>query len=172
MIEVLNIQENLYSASKELGRLVEGIDDLADQSRVLSLYGKIEASRIPGDFIGLEAIVEEMQSLSSDYSNIASELCAFYDSVRGEIEGLDKMVQILSVIINRLGDMVLESESAFKESEQQIKYLIEMANGVKLSLDKQKDIVTRFADSFNIITDAIDKNVELVIAFEERMDRG
>ncbi len=171
MKEVFNLQGSLYLGSNELGRLVERINDIADQARVLSLYGKIEASRISGNFIGLESIVAEMQSLSGDYSAISEELYIFFDPVKAEIEGIDRMFQKLSGIINRLGDMVFETENTFKENEVQIKYLIEIANSIKPSIDKQKGIVAKVTGSFRLITDSANKNVKLIRYLEERMDR-
>ena len=171
MKEVTVLQENLYMRSNELGRLVERIDDLYDQSRVLSLYGKIEGSRISSDFTGLESIVNEMHALSDDYSKVASELSVFFAPVKEEIEELDKMVQKLNGIINRLGEMVIESENAFKGNEEQIRYLIEISNSIKLSLDKQKDIIAKATDSFTWITDEINENAQLITELEKRMDK-
>jgi len=167
--EVGKIQESLNMVSVRLGRLAEEIDGLCDRARVVSLYGKIEASRISGDLSGLDAIVGEMQSLSSDYSEIAKGLWGFFNPVREEIEKLDMMVQKLMEIINRLRDMVFECENAFKGNEEQIKYLTEIVTSIKPSIDKQKDIVAGITDSFELITAAGNRNIEVIRDIEERM---
>lgn len=169
MEEVSILKENLSLDSNELGRLVSMIDNLAEKARVISLYGKIEGSRIYEELIGLDSIVNEMEELSTDYSEIAEELEEFFSPVKLEIEELDKMIDKLNGIIKRLKEMVVESEESFKGTEEQTTYLTEISNSIKISLDKQKDIIMDLSDSFKTIINSINDNSKLLIELEERM---
>jgi len=170
MEEVSILKENLSSDSNELGRLVSMIDNLSDKARVISLYGKIEGSRIFEELTGLDSIVKEMEELSTDYSKIADELEGFFSPVKSEIEELDKMIDKLNGIIKRLKEMVIDSEESFRGTEEQTAYLTEISNSIKISLDKQKDIITDLSDSFKKIIDSINENSKLLIELEERME--
>jgi peptide/nickel transport system substrate-binding protein/oligopeptide transport system substrate-binding protein len=170
MEEVSILKENLSLDSNELGRLVSMIDNLSDKARVISLYGKIEGSRIYEELVGLDSIVKEMEELSIDYSKIAEELEGFFSPVKIEIKELDKMIDKLNGIIKRLKEMVIESEESFKGTEEQTTYLTEISNSIKISLDKQKDIIMDLSDSFKKIINSINENSKLLIELEERIE--
>lgn len=170
MEEVSILKENLSLDSNELGRLVSMIENLSDKSRVISLYGKIEGSRIYEELIGLDSIVNEMEELSFDYSKIADELKVFFSPVKLEIEELDRMIDKLNGIIKHLKEMVIESEESFEGTEEQTTYLTEISNSIKISLDKQKDIIMDLSNSFTKIINSINDNSKLLIELEERME--
>ncbi|MCK4420809.1 hypothetical protein KAW18_06470 [candidate division WOR-3 bacterium] len=169
MEEVTSMQKNLSSISANLGRTVEMANDLSDQARVLSLYGKIESARVQSESVGLEVIANEMQSLSGEYSLIAEEVWSFFDPVNNEIRELDKLVVKLTGIIIRIKDIVLEGENIFKENVDQTKYLTEAAKGIRVSMVEQKKIVSEIADLYYKITETSDKNIEIICDLEDEM---
>lgn len=169
--EVAHIQLNLSRISSGLGRLVENAGDFTEQLRVISLYGKIEASRIPEEITGLPAIVEEMQALSNDYSKLGDKLWKFFNPVNDKIEDLKKTTLALENTIGRLKDIVNESKVAFEENKNQIETLTEVSASIRPFIDKQEDVVGEISSSFSLVVDALKEYSEKVEALEESLDR-
>jgi len=169
--EVVHIQLNLSRVSSGLGRLVENAGDFTEQLRVISLYAKIEASRIPEDIAGLPSIVEEMQKLSNDYSKLGDKLWRFFDPVNDKIEDLKKTTLILENTIGRLKDIVKESKVAFEENKDQIETLTEVSASIRPFIDKQEDVVGEISSSFSFVVDALKEYTEKVEALEESLDK-
>lgn len=153
--EVINIQINLSRISSGLGRLVENAGDFAEQLRVISLYGKIEASRVPGDIKGLSAIVKEMQKLSNDYTKLGDKLWKFFNPVNEKIEDLRRTTLTIDNTVNRLKDIVKESEVAFRENKDQIETLREVSSSIRPFIDKQEDVVGEIGNSFNFVNESL-----------------
>jgi len=169
--EVASIQINLSRISSSLGRLVENVGDFTEQLRVISLYGKIEASRIPGDIAGLPAIVDEMRKLSSDYSKLGDKLWRFFNPVNEKIEDLKRTTLTLENTISRLKDIVNESEVAFQENKDQIETLTEVSSGIRPFIDKQEDVVGEIGSSFGSVAEALEEYTEMVEALEGSLDK-
>jgi peptide/nickel transport system substrate-binding protein/oligopeptide transport system substrate-binding protein len=169
--EVANIQLNLSRVSSGLGRLVENAGDFTEQLRVISLYAKIESSRIPEDVTGLPAIVEEMQELSNDYSRLGDKLWKFFNPVKDQIDDLKSTTLTLENTIGRLKDIVKESKIAFEENKDQIETLTEVSSSIRPFIDKQEDVVVDISASFNFVVDALKEYAEMVEALEKSLGK-
>jgi len=169
--EVTNIQINLSRISSGLGRLVENAGDFTEQLRVISLYGKIEASRIPKDIVGLPAIVDEMRKLSNDYSKLGDRLWKFFNPVSEKIEDLKRTTLTLENTIIRLKDIVKESEIAFQENKDQIETLAEVSSSIRPFIDKQEDVVSEIGVSFKDATEALKKYSKMVEELEGNLSK-
>jgi ABC-type transport system substrate-binding protein/methyl-accepting chemotaxis protein len=171
MEEVINIQVNLSRISSGLGRLVENAGDFAEQLRVISLYGKIEASRVPGNIKGLPAIVDEMQKLSNDYSKLGDKLWRFFNPVNEKIEDLRRTTLTIDNTVSRLKDIVKESEVAFQENKDQIETLTEVSSSIRPFIDKQEDVVGEIGNSFNSVTAALKDYTKASEDIEKNLDK-
>jgi len=169
--EVTNMQVNLSRISSGLGRLVENAVDFAEQLRVISLYGKIEASRVPRDIKGLSAIVDEMRSLSSDYSKLGDKLWRFFKPVNDNIEDLRRTTLAISNTTSRLMDIVNESQVAFQENKDQIETLTDVSSGIRPFIDKQEDVVGEINNSFKSVIEALKDYKKVTDELEKRLDR-
>lgn len=169
--EVTNIQVNLSRISSGLGRLVENTGDFAEQLRVISLYGKIEASRVPFGIKGLSAIVDEMQELSNNYSKLGDKLWHFFRPVNEKIEELRRTTLTVDNTISRLKDIVNESEVAFKENKDQIATLTEVSSSIRPFIDKQEDVVAEISNSFNLVTEALKDYTKASEDIEKNLDK-
>lgn len=167
---IIDIQENLSKISSHLGSSLERVNDLSKQTRIISLYGKIEAARIPTKIEGFSAIVNEMQILSQNYSKIAEELWNFFKPVNREIGALSRMIKRLEGMITRLGDLVSQSANAFQENKELIEKLTEISSIIRPSMDKQKEIVEGIGCSFKKVTISLKNNAGLIKELEEGLD--
>ena len=169
--EVTNIQVNLSRITSGLGRLVENAGDFAEQLRVISLYGKIEASRVPQGIKGLPAIVDEMQKLSNDYTKLGDKLWRFFNPVNEKIEDLRRTTLTIDNTVSRLKDVVNESEIAFKENKDQIETLTEVSSSIRPFVDKQEDVVGEIGSCFNSVTEALDGYTKASEDIEKNLDK-
>lgn len=136
------IDEELSSISINLGRLVENVEGIAERARVLSLYGKIESSRISKDIQGIDVIVDRMETLSSEYSNIASKVNKFFAPLSGEIIKLSKLVERMKGLTSRMTDIVEEADKAYENNATQISSLVELSDYLKPTMNEQKEILS------------------------------
>jgi len=169
--EVTNMQVNLSRISSGLGRLVENAVDFSEQLRVISLYGKIEASRVPREIKGLSAIVDEMQSLSNSYSKLADKLWRFFNPVNEKIEDLRRATLAIGNTINRLKDIVSESEVAFQENRDQVETLTEVSSSIRPFIDKQEDVVGEINNSFISVVEALKDYKKATEEIEKGLDK-
>ncbi|MEJ2567819.1 MAG: ABC transporter substrate-binding protein, partial [candidate division WOR-3 bacterium] len=169
--EVTNMQVNLSRISSGLGRLVENAVDFSEQLRVISLYGKIEASRVPREIKGLSAIVDEMQSLSNNYSKLGDKLSRFFNPVNEKIEDLRRITMTISNAISRLMDIVKESEVAFQENRDQIETLTEVSSSIRPFIDKQEDVVGEINNSFASVIEALKDYRKATEEIEKGLDK-
>jgi len=169
--EVTNIQVNLSRVISGLGRLVENAGDFAEQLRVISLYGKIEASRVEHDIKGLPAIVDEMQKLSNDYTKLGDKLWRFFNPVNEKIEDLRRTTLTIGNTVSRLKDIVNESEIAFKENKDQIETLTEVSSSIRPFIDKQEDVIGEIGNSFNSVTEALEEYTKASGDIKKNLDK-
>ncbi len=119
------IAERLAANSRCIGDVIELIQDLADQTNLLSLNATIEAARAGEAGRGFAVVAGEVKALANQTSRATSEIRSNIESIRGSI---DEVVGA----IGRIGDEITEVN--------------QNTNGISASVEEQSVLMAQFGE--------------------------
>ena len=110
----------LGQRSQEIGDIIEVIEDIAEQTKLLALNSAIEAARAGNQGRGFAVVADEVQKLAERTGKATREIVTVFESVKGTNEAVHSM---------ETGIQEVHSGMAFAR-EASIR-LMEIVNGVK-----------------------------------------
>ncbi|PEE01316.1 chemotaxis protein [Bacillus toyonensis] len=127
----------LNNKSKQIGEILEVIKNIADQTNLLALNAAIEAARAGEHGRGFAIVADEVRKLAEQSSVSSSEIskliCEIQDDMSKTVKSMghvNKEVQSGLVIANETKQNFAEILQSTNEIANQIKTMVETANGM------------------------------------------
>lgn len=127
----------LNNKSKQIGDILEVIQNIADQTNLLALNAAIEAARAGEYGRGFAIVADEVRKLAEQSSESSSEIskliCEIQDDMGNTVKSMghvNKEVQSGLVIANETKQNFAEILQSTNEIGNQIKTMVETANGM------------------------------------------
>lgn len=169
--------ETLNEVARDIGRMVEVIEDIAEQTNLLALNATIEASRAGESGHGFAVVATEVKELAFKTSKATEEIRHQVDSIQQSTEvSLDSVKQIRSAIgsVSRSAGKIAESvDSQLEETKDIVDVAKSTATSIT-SLNKslsQSAVVSRgISSSIHKVDDVAQKTDGVATEAEESSD--
>ena len=138
-----NLQQavnNVHSGLDGINNMINVIQDIADQTNLLSLNASIEAARAGESGKGFAVVADEIRNLAESCSN----------SVTDIVKTTDNMRELVNIVLEKS----TESKNAIFES-------VSVVNNTEITFEKIRQIITDINTAIVTVNEAID-NVEHV----------
>jgi len=117
--ELSKVIAGIGSSSKDIGKIVKIIEEIADQTNLLALNAAIEAARAGDAGKGFAVVAEEVKRLAERSMNSIREISAFVDTVQRDtgqaVELTQKVLQQMVESVNKTSTLVNEVFIATQE---------------------------------------------------------
>jgi methyl-accepting chemotaxis protein len=162
------IQE-IATSSKDIGKIIKIIEEIADQTNLLALNAAIEAARAGEAGKGFTVVAEEVKRLSERSVNAIREISAFIEAVQNDT---DQAVELTGTILQQIVDSVNKTSilidevstatqeqtsgatQILKTSANMQTITAEMANATK-EMERASGDITETTESMNIVTQQV-----------------
>lgn len=104
MNQMLEAMNNITATSKEIGKIVKAIDDIAFQTNILSLNAAVEAARAGASGKGFAVVADEVRNLAQRSAEAAKNTTALVESTVAAIESGTKIANATAQSLRIVGE--------------------------------------------------------------------
>ncbi|MCK5708850.1 MAG: methyl-accepting chemotaxis protein [Candidatus Aureabacteria bacterium] len=156
---------SLGKSSDEIGKIIATIDDIADQTNLLSLNAAIEAARAGEHGRGFAVVASEVKKLADKTTDATKEITNMIKSIQSETR---------SVIVstNKGTDEIRRGVVLADQAGDSLKDIVNTIDEVSILMNNIADSTKKQGDRSNEITDAVKEmnklTLQVVTATEEQ----
>ncbi|MCL4142768.1 UNVERIFIED_CONTAM: hypothetical protein GTU68_058085 [Idotea baltica] len=144
--------KRLGESSQRIGDIVALIDDIAEQTNILSLNAAIQASMAGEAGRGFAVVSDEVQSLAERSTEATKKIAALVTTIQNDtndaVLSMEKATQQV-VAGTKVADT---AGSALSEIEDASKSLSKLINDISKGSNEQADVVTQVTDQVNNVS--------------------
>jgi len=131
--------EKLRSDSDLINKIITEITSIAEQTNLLALNAAIEAARAGEQGRGFAVVADEVRSLAERTQSSAEEVKTIVESIHSGTHSVSEVMQSSQQDIKVTIDSAQSSQAGLHKTEGAIKDVIELANKIMLSMNKQSE---------------------------------
>ena len=143
--EAMQAMERIESASAEIGKIINVIDEIAFQTNLLALNAGVEAARAGDAGKGFAVVAQEVRELASRSASAAKEIKALINASATQVNsGVE--------LVNRTGHSLAEIESQIRKVNEIIGEIVTAANeqasaigGINASISEMDNVTQKNA---------------------------
>lgn len=143
--KIFSVVEKLTNSTKDIGTFAQSIEDIAEQTNMLSLNAAIEAARAGEAGKGFAVVAEEVRKLADQSRQATEEIIVLMESVSEESQSAIEAMEVMRKVSQEQNEAVDSTNKAFGD----------IADGIRSIVTKIKDIneaVSRMqSDKDNVI---------------------
>jgi methyl-accepting chemotaxis protein len=162
----------LESQSESIGRVVEVISNIAEQTNLLALNAAIEAARAGEQGRGFAVVADEVRSLANKTHESTKE-------IQGMIEGIQRQARVAVTAMNRSNESVESgvsetnrAGSVLNEIASSVTTISEMNEQIANAVREQSDVageINRNIMTINEVSEQTTVNSETVASFSQEL---
>ena len=127
--------EQLEERSRSISHIVDAINDIAEETNLLSLNASIEAARAGEAGRGFSVVAEQIRKLADQSLNSANEINKIIEEMIAQTHDVVKTAKQAETIVDSQKDAVTNTTTSFNDMSQQISTLVSSLSTITSDVD-------------------------------------
>ncbi|PMP69476.1 methyl-accepting chemotaxis protein [Desulfurella multipotens] len=143
----------LNESSSKISEIIDVINEIADQTSLLSLNAAIEAARAGEHGRGFAVVADEIRKLSENTLNATNEISNLIKTVQSDVETVIKANNQVGELVIQNKKVVEQSIHAFLDVTNHINQANNMINNIASAVEEQSKLINDINQRMQIITE-------------------
>lgn len=152
--------EALGQSSREIGDIIQVIDDIADQTNLLALNAAIEAARAGEQGRGFAVVADEVRKLADKTSRATKEITTMIRTIQEETNSAVKSIKEGTTVVSNGKELAQKAEISLREIIHETDKVAELVSQVAVASEEQSATVEEISRSVEGISGVIQKSVD------------
>lgn len=157
---VVDVVNQLFSASKEINVIVNTITSIASQTNLLALNAAIEAARAGEAGRGFSVVAEEVRKLAEESSSAAKSIGDLISDIQSKIDEAVKTTEKEVALVEEGTENALRVKASLDEIINSINSLNKYIEEVSAAAEEQSASTQEMSAVINSISNAIEETVK------------
>lgn len=169
--DIIEGVESLESASRQIESIIGAINEIADQTSLLSLNASIEAARAGEAGRGFAVVADEIRKLADQSSASANQIKKIIDDINEKTAVTVETAKKASEIVENQGESLSKTIAMFNQIEHQVENLVGELSQISVSIqgmENSKNETMLVMESISAVSEETAAMVEEVNATAER----
>ncbi len=153
VVELSNIINNLGKRTEDIGKILNVIDDVADQTNLLAINAAILASKAGEHGKGFAVVADEIKNLAERTSFSTSEIAELIRSVQDATRMSIQMASGGVLTVDKGLTLVSDVSGALSEIVDSSKASTEMARAIQRATEEEAQAIKQITDSVERMTE-------------------
>ncbi|NLK87858.1 MAG: methyl-accepting chemotaxis protein [Clostridiaceae bacterium] len=169
--KIFSVVENLTNTTKDIGKFVQSIEDIAEQTNMLALNAAIEAARAGEAGKGFAVVAEEVRQLADQSRQSTEEIINLMESISEESQMAIKAMDLMRNASEEQNIAVDSTNKAFDDIANGIGTIVEKIKAVNdavLVMQRDKDNVISAIENISSVSEETAASSQEVAATTEQ----
>ncbi len=131
----------LGQSSSKIGEIIDVINEIADQTSLLSLNAAIEAARAGEHGRGFAVVADEIRKLAENTLNATNEISSLIKTVQSDVETVISANKQVGELVVKNKEIVEQSINAFLDVTNHIGQANSMINNIASAVEEQSKLI-------------------------------
>lgn len=144
--------QNVVTQSNHIGDIIEAINNIAEQTSLLSLNASIEAARAGSQGRGFAVVAEEIRKLADQSKTAGNEIYGILNNIHATTQNASASAQKTNVFLEEQEQVLGETTEMFNDITKCVEEMVEGLGGISGNMDGMVQDKDKILDSITYIS--------------------